>query len=96
MTVPSVTEAMLDGWLAELITERLFKFSVNADGKAQNVASKKSTYYLRKVTSDEGLVTHSFRHLFKVLFRSAEIPLDLHDFLTGHSGGDSALITHMK
>ena len=42
VTVPSVTEPMLDGWLAELNTKKLFKFSVNADGKAQNVASKKA------------------------------------------------------
>jgi len=41
VTLPSVTEPMLDGWLAELNTKRLFKFSLNADGKAQNVASKK-------------------------------------------------------
>ena len=88
--VPSVIEPMLERWLADLTSERLFTFPVNADGKAQNAASKKSMYYIRKVTNDEGLVTHSFRHSFKDLCRNADIPQDLHDFITGHSGGDSA------
>lgn len=88
--VPSVIESFLDGWLEDLTAERLFTFPVNADGKAQNAASKKSMYYIRKVTNDEGLVTHSFRHSFKDLCRNADIPQDLHDFITGHSGGDSA------
>ena len=88
--VPSVIEPMLDLWMAELTSERLFTFPVNADGKAQNAASKKSMYYIRKVTSDKGLVTHSFRHTFKDLCRNANIAKDLHDFITGHSGGDSS------
>ena len=88
--VPSVIEPMLEKWLADLTSERLFTFPVNADGKAQNAASKKSMYYIRKVMNDEGLVTHSFRHSFKDLCRNADIPQDLHDFITGHSGGDSA------
>jgi len=42
------------------------------------------------VTKDRAYVTHSFRHKFKDLCRDAEIAKDLHDFITGHSGGDSA------
>jgi len=37
-------------------------------------------YYTGKVTSDEGLVTHSFGHLFKALLMKAKMPLDTHDF----------------
>ena len=88
--VPSVIEPMLDRWLEGLTAERLFTFPVNSDGKARNAASKKSMYYIRKITSDEGLVTHSFRHSFKDVCKNAEISQDLHDFITGHSGGDSA------
>ena len=88
--VPSVIEPILERWLADLTSERLFTFPVNSDGKAQNAASKKSMYYIRKITSDEGLVTHSFRHSFKDLCRNSYISKDLHDFITGHSGGDSA------
>jgi len=88
--VPNVLNKQLDAWLAGLDVERLFPFPLNADGKAQNAASKKSMYYIRKVTSDEALVTHSMRHTFKDLCRDAGIPRDLHDFITGHSGGDSA------
>ena len=81
---------MLDRWLGGLNSERLFTFPADADGKAQNAASKRSMRFIRKVTKDDGHVTHSFRHSFKDLCRNAEIPLDLHDFITGHSGGDSA------
>ncbi len=47
-------------------------------------------YYIRSVTSDKDLVAHSFRHTFKDLVRNAEISKELHDFITGHSGGDSS------
>ncbi|WP_409993919.1 tyrosine-type recombinase/integrase [Roseateles albus] len=36
---------------------------------------------------DGRLVFHSFRHTFKTLCRAARIPEDIHDALTGHSGG---------
>ena len=63
-------------------------FHLIADGKAQNAASKRSMHYIRKVTKDKDLVAHSFRHTFKDLCRDADIPNDLHKFITGHSGGD--------
>jgi hypothetical protein len=46
--------------------------------------------HIRKITEDRAFVTHSFRHSFKDLCRNAEIPRDLHDFITGYSGEDSA------
>ena len=79
-----------DEWIKDLDRDRLFSFPLNADGKAQNAASKKSMYYIRSVTSDKDLVAHSFRHTFKDLVRNAEISKELHDFITGHSGGDSS------
>lgn len=43
---------------------------------------------LEKAGIDEpGKVFHSFRHTFKDLARDAGIPEDMHDALTGHSGG---------
>jgi integrase len=88
--VPNAINDMLDDYIQGRAALRLFDFPMNADGKAQNAASKKSMRFIRKVTSDPALVTHSLRHSFKDMCRDAGIPEDLHDFITGHSGGDSA------
>ena len=88
--VPNVISDILDDYIKGRAASRLFDFPMNADGKAQNAASKKSMRFIRKVTSDPALVTHSLCHSFKDMCRDAGIPEDLHDFLTGHSGGDSA------
>ncbi len=88
--IPNILIPKIDDWSKNLEDDRLFSFPLNADGKAQNAASKRSMYYIRRVTSDEDLVAHSFRHTFKDLVRDAGISKDLHDFITGHSGGDSS------
>ena len=88
--VPNAINDMLDDYIKGRAALRLFDFPMNADGKAQNAASKKSMRFIRKVTSNSALVTHSLRHSFKDMCRDAGIPEDLHDFITGHSGGDSA------
>jgi len=86
--IPNILIQKIDEWIKRLEGDRLFSFPLNADGKAQNAASKRSMYYIRRVTKDEELVAHSFRHTFKDLCRNADIPNDLHKFITGHSGGD--------
>ena len=88
--IPNILIPKIDDWSKNLEDDRLFSFPLNADGKAQNAASKRSMYYIRRVTLDEDLVAHSFRHTFKDLVRDAGISKDLHDFITGHSGGDSS------
>jgi len=88
--VPDAIRENLKNYLKTRNQSRLFNFPINADGKAQNAASKASMRHIRKITEDRAFVTHSFRHSFKDLCRNAEIPRDLHDFITGHSGGDSA------
>ena len=88
--VPNVISDLVDGYISARASLRLFDFPLNADGKAQNAASKKSMRFIRKVTSDPALVTHSLRHSFKDMCRDASIPEDLHDLITGHSRGDSA------
>ena len=88
--VPDVIKERLNTHLSEVKNERLFNFPVNADGKAQNAASKKGMRYIRKITNDPALVVHSMRHSFKDISRNAKIPKDLHDFITGHSGSDTA------
>ena len=86
--IPDILLEKIDNWVKGLNTERLFSFPLNSDGKAQNAASKKGMRFIRSVTSDKDLVVHSFRHTFKDLIRDAGISKDLHDFITGHSGGD--------
>ena len=88
--IPDVVIEPLDKYVKCRTSQRLFDFPLNADGKAQNAASKKSMRFIRKVTLDHALVTHSLRHSFKDMCRDAGVPEDLHDFITGHSGGDSA------
>jgi integrase len=88
--VPDAIKEQLNIYLSVIKSERLFNFPTNADGKAQNAASKKGMRYVRKITSDPALVVHSFRHTFKDLSRNADIPKDLHDFITGHPGSDTA------
>ena len=88
--IPNILIKKIDEWTKDLSTERLFSYPLNADGKAQNAASKKSMRFVRKVTTDKDLVVHSFRHTFKDLMRNTGISKDLHDFITGHSGGDVA------
>ena len=86
--IPDILKGTIDEWIKTLETDRLFSFPIDADGKAQNAASKKGMRFIRSVTLDEDLVAHSFRHTFKDLCRDANITKDLHDFITGHSGGD--------
>ena len=88
--VPIVIRGLMDVYLPEIRGQRLFDFPTDADGKAQNAASKKCMRYVRKITNDPQLVVHSMRHNFKDFSRNAGIPKDLHDFITGHPGGDTA------
>lgn len=48
--------------------------------------------YLRNVigVTDRRMVFHSFRHTFKEAARRAGVPEDVHDAITGHSGGGVA------
>ena len=88
--VPKIIQEQLQRHLNGLNGERLFNFPVDADGKAQNAASKAANSYVRKVTADPSRVVHSLRHNFKDLCRDAELAKEMHDFLTGHRGGDTA------
>ena len=88
--VPDIIKEQLNAYLAVTKGERVFNFPIDADGKAEKAASKKGMRYVRKITDDPLIVIHSLRHSFKDICRNAKIPKDLHDFITGHSGGDIA------
>lgn len=72
-------------------TGRLFpEFKTNLDGKAQGPASKALMPWIRNISSNELHVNHSLRGDFKDLCRNKKVPKEQHDFITGHSIGDSA------
>ncbi|PZU59864.1 MAG: integrase [Sphingobium sp.] len=48
-------------------------------------ASRRAGRIIDKVSFDPRLVFHSFRHTFKDLCRDADIPIDVHDQLSGHA-----------
>lgn len=66
---------------------RLFDYSLDRDGKAENAASKALLRQIRKVRRDENenLVVHSLRHTYKDMLRDAGVPRDIQDFLLGHA-----------
>jgi integrase len=70
---------------------RLFpELAVTKLGKVGQEASKEFARMLDSVgLSDGGLTFHSFRHTFKDACREAGISEEVHDALTGHSGGRS-------
>ncbi|MBB3711575.1 integrase [Limimaricola variabilis] len=68
---------------------RLFTYRRDADGKAQNAASKALMKYIRKVRDDQTdsrLTVHSLRHTYKDALREAGVPEEVQNFLMGHSG----------
>lgn len=48
-------------------------------------ASRRAGRTIDKISVDPRLVFHSFRHTFKDLCRDADIPIDVHDQLSGHA-----------
>nr|WP_162623882.1 DUF6538 domain-containing protein [Paracoccus saliphilus] len=70
---------------------RLFTYRTDVDGKAQNAASKALMRHVRKIreNSDDVRVTvHSLRHTFKDLLRDAAVPVDVQEFIMGHTGSN--------
>lgn len=65
--------------------ERLFKYSLDTDGKASNKASRACMLQLRKVTKDTRHVNHSFRHTFVQKTRQVRVDPELRAFIIGSS-----------
>ena len=68
---------------------RLFSYTIDERGKAENAASKALMRHVRKVTKDQRKVVHSFRGTLKDLLRDIATK-EINDFITGHSQGDVA------
>lgn len=72
-------------------TGRLFDYTLDADGKASNRASRVLGEIIKKVPSKHPRqVLHSLRGTLKDLLRDAGVSKEINDFITGHSGSDVA------
>lgn len=72
-------------------TGRLFDYTLDADGKASNRASRVLGEIIKKVPNrHEKQVLHSLRGTLKDLLRDAGVSKESNDFITGHSGSDVA------
>jgi len=69
---------------------RIFDYTIDANGKATNSASKAFMKHLKAHTSDPKHVAHSYRHGLKDMLRDSDVSKELNDFITGHSSGDVA------
>lgn len=70
---------------------RLFNYRKDLDGKAQNAASKALMRHVRKTREnpdDVRVTVHSLRHTFKDLLRDAAVPVDVQEFIMGHTGSN--------
>lgn len=70
---------------------RLFTYRKDLDGKAQNAASKALMRHVRKIrenSNDVRITVHSLRHTFKDLLRDAAVPVDVQEFIMGHTGSN--------
>ena len=83
--VPSMLE------LGPAVTGRLFSYRTDVDGKAQNAASKALMRHVRKIRedlADARITVHSLRHTYKDLLRDAAVPVDVQEFIMGHTGSN--------
>ena len=62
-------------------TGRIFDYKLDADGKAQNAASKQLMPYVRNVTQHPRKVVHSLRGTFKQMLENAGVTGEMVDQL---------------
>ena len=66
--------------------ERLFSYSKDRDGKAENKACRAVMVHQRKISIDPTFVIHSLRHTFTTLCRNAGVDWELQEFAMGRGG----------
>ena len=69
---------------------RLFNYRIDAEGKAENAASKKVMPIIKKIRTSPRQTAHSLRGTLKDLLRDAGVTKETQDFITGHGQGDTA------
>lgn len=68
--------------------DRLFDYSIDADGKAARAASQACARQLDKIERQSKQVTHSLRGNLKDFLRDVGVSKELNDYITGHGHGD--------
>ena len=68
--------------------DRLFDYSVDADGKAARAASQACGRQLKKIERQPKQVTHSLRGTLKDFLRDVGVSKELNNYITGHGQGD--------
>ena len=68
--------------------DRLFDYSMDADGKAARAASQACGRQLDKIARQPRQVTHSLRGNLKDLLRDVGVSKELNNYITGHGQGD--------
>lgn len=68
--------------------DRLFDYSLDADGKAARAASQACGRQLEKIDRQPRQVTHSLRGNLKDLLRDVGVSKELNNYITGHGQGD--------
>lgn len=68
--------------------DRLFDYSLDADGKAARAASQACGRQLEKIERQPRQVTHSLRGNLKDLLRDVGVSKELNNYITGHGQGD--------
>ena len=67
-------------------TERLFSYSKDRDGTAENKAYRAVMPHQIKISTDPSFVIHSLRHTFTTLCRNAGVDWELQEFAMGRGG----------
>ena len=68
--------------------DRLFDYSIDADGKAARAASQACKRQLEKIERHPKQVTHSLRGTLKDFLRDVGVSKELNNYITGHGQGD--------
>ena len=86
--LPKVAELIKDHprGLNKKEPDRLFAWTKDADGKAENKASRALMKHLRKVSTDDSFAVHGLRHTVTSMLRVEQMDWEMREFMLGRGG----------
>jgi len=66
--------------------DRLFTWTLDTDGKAENKASRDLMKHLRKVSTDDNFAVHGLRHTVTTMCRVVRMDWEMREFMLGRGG----------
>ena len=66
--------------------DRLFTWTTDTDGKAENKASRDLMNHLRKVSTDDNFAVHGLRHTVTTMCRVVRMDWEMREFMLGRGG----------